>query len=161
MATLKVTAGDFSLFSRRSGYTWSDGTYDIEFKFDDLPDYASIDKAVLTFKAGDPICGSTLFHVDGKYPGVNGPKSVEITVDARAEKKKVHFYFRGSGREKTQSSLTISEVVLTLTYHIAAVPIIYHAEDGKLVEYGLYHAEGEELVPYSLYRAVGDKLVKY
>lgn len=161
MATLKVTAGDFAMFSRRSGYTWSDANYDIEFKFDDLPAYASIDKAELTFKANIPICGSNLFHIEGKYPGTGGVKTVEINVDERARKKKVNFYFRGTGTKHTQSTLQITEIELTLTYHIAAVPMIYHAKDGELVKYSLFHAEDDELIPYSLYKAVDDELVKY
>lgn len=160
MATHKVTAGEFHLFSRRSGYIWSDATRDITFKLD-LPDYAVIDKAVLNFKAGSPICGAHLFHVEGNYPGTNGSKSVNIKIDAKATKRTVNFYFRGSGKEHTQSDLYIFDVELTVTYHISVGPAVYHAEDGELVPYMLYHAEDGELIPYSLYKAVDDELVKY
>lgn len=164
MATITAQGqpSEVTLVSRSSvgSSTWSEPTGDVVFTLN-LPKYSVVDSAVLTFHATSGICGNSNLAVDGVKVGANGNKSVAISVANEAASKKVTFSFKGSGSDYETSVVTVSNMVLTVTYHISYICPFRRAEGGSLVSYKLYRAEGGSLVLYSLYRAENGALVKY
>jgi len=160
MATITATGSEFSFTSRRSSSTWSERTQDVTFALN-LPKYSVVDSAVLTFDTTSPVCGGSNFAVDGVKVGTGKGRSVSIAVANEAASRTVTFSFKGSGTEHEAATVTVSNIVLTVNYHISYICPFRRAEGGSMVSYKLYHAENGNLVLYSLYRAENGALVKY
>ena len=162
MAMITATGAEFSFTSRSSegSSSWSEKTQDVTFALN-LPKYAVVDSAVLTFDTTSPVCGGSNFAVDGVKVGTGKGKSVSIGVANEAASKTVTFSFKGSGTAYEAATVTVSNIVLTVNYHISYICPFRRAENGTMVSYRLYHAEDGNLVLYSLYRAENGALVKY
>lgn len=159
MAQITVAAGDIALTSKRSGSTWSKPSWPASFALN-LPKYSIVDSAVLSFNAGSPICGGSSITADGQRTGA-GRHSINIAVANAAQSRDVTFSFSGSGTSYSTSITTITEISLTVVYHIKNPCPFQRAEGGALVKYRLYRAENGSLVPYSLYKAENGALIKY
>lgn len=159
MAQITVTAGDIALTSKRSGNTWSKPSWPASFALN-LPKYSIVDSAVLSFAAGSPICGGSSITADGQRTGA-GRHSINIAVANEAQARDVTFTFSGSGTSYSTSITTITEISLTVVYHVKNPCPFQRVESGALVKYRLYRAEGGSFVPYNVCKAEGGALIKY
>lgn len=159
MAQITATAGDVALTSKRNGNTWSAPSWAVSFTLN-LPKYSIVDSAVLSYNAGSPICGGSSITADGQRTGA-GRHSINISVANEAQSRDVTFTFSGNGSSYSTSITTITEITLTVVYHVKNPCPFQRTEGGVLVKYRLYRAEGGSLVPYNVYKAESGALIKY
>jgi hypothetical protein len=156
----------------------------VTFDLTGLPEGATVTGATVYATLGNPMHGVEISTINGVSVGVDGEKSVPITVANSATSVVVNFvykceaaphvhYFDGSPqtghywdgdtlevyifKAEHEGVVSYSNVYLLVEYKTeGAGGYIYRAENGVLVPYNFYHAENGALVLYNLLGTSGD-----